>query len=518
MYFFAKNIVISGNVKKILFPLLLLFGAILLGSYIGSRNVVDMILGDRLAGLNIDLTNPQVLFLVIRRVFILAMVGGVSLFIGKALYKWEIDELICGFICFLPLLMHLSPRFPFHYEDTAGNITDINLTGLFLVVIFFMIVIKRWSWFVYAINNSIVQALCLIFIFGLLTQVYYLGLFMGGLVVFARVIQPILFIILTSYLSRSRSGLMKSFVFVVASILIAIAYGIITENAGVTETDADGRRLGVIGSWTIYATILVSTIPMIFCLMGRSKWSEKKLFLLTLIPLVIRETILTQTRSAIVAIAALFIFVLDKKYRILLFVIFILLAYTYTIGDLKPIEFSGGRFLDLDITKVVQDNNWGVRVARNAAAVQYIIDYPIQGLGLGRPTVETGPQLAFWTYNTYLAWGIAFGIPAMLAFGFLMVKSFIDAIFNYLREKSNTRIFQLGLLISLIIWTLNQFTTGDSLTYLQPIESTFYFYAIIGMIMGQKYMLDHDYIPEKILLNLSTVQMASTQITKEIND
>lgn len=499
MYPFTKSVISLENAKKIFFFLLIIFGTILLGRYIGSHDLMNVILGERLTGLNINLADPKMLFAVIRRVFILAMVGGVFLLIGKAIYMRNIDELMSIFIVSLPILLHIQIKTPFIYADAKENITSLNLTSIFLVFIFSILAIRRWVWVRYALNNSIVQALCVICILGLFTQIYYLGLFKGVLIVYIRVLQPILFVILISYVSNSRPGLKKYFGVIVLSILVAIVYGMLTEISGAVDTTYD-RRPGLIGSWTIYATILVSTISMLLCLIGALKGLEKKIFLLALIPLIIREVLLTQTRSAMVAIAALVFFVFERKFRVLILVVFILSIYMLEFGDfnLNPIEFSQGRFLTFDIKALGQDRNWVIRVSRNAEALQYIIDYPFQGLGLGQPTAETGPELAYWTYNTYLAWGISFGILAMLAFAFLMAKSFVDAIYNYVREKPNERIFQLGLFISLTIWILNQFFTGDSLTYLQPIESTFYFYTIIGMIIGQKYMLDHDQAPSRV--------------------
>ncbi len=70
-----------------------------------------------------------------------------------------------------------------------------------------------------------------------------------------------------------------------------------------------------------------------------------------------------------------------------------------------------------------------------------------------------------------------------------MINSVKDAFYSFMKQNKSHKIYQLSILVCLFIWIFNQFSTGDSLTYLQPIESTFYFYAVIGMIIGQKRLL-----------------------------
>jgi O-antigen ligase len=135
---------------------------------------------------------------------------------------------------------------------------------------------------------------------------------------------------------------------------------------------------------------------------------------------------------------------------------------------------------------MTNEPNWIGRLSRNAEAWRYILDHPFTGLGLGQVTMEAGSNLPFWTYNPYLHWGAAMGIPAMLAFATMMLLSLFHSIRNYLSEKPELKAYQLGILIALLIWLINQFTTGDSLTYFQPVESILFFYAVIGMILGQR--------------------------------
>ena len=78
------------------------------------------------------------------------------------------------------------------------------------------------------------------------------------------------------------------------------------------------------------------------------------------------------------------------------------------------------------------------------------------------------------------------GILGLLAFVLIMLLSMIQSISNLISETKELKIYQVSILIALVVWLVNQLTTGDSLTYLQPVESVLFFYAVIGMIEGQR--------------------------------
>ena len=499
MSFFSNSGFMRKNPVEIILVIVTLLGAILIGYYFASLDLTTLLLGDRLSSVSLDKNNSEVVFLLARRLLIL-IAGCVTLIlIGRATIKLNVELLVGILICSLPLILNIGPKLPGSYQDKGGYVTSANLTSVFLLFVFGVLVIKDSAWIGYTLQHPIIRTLFLIFLLGFFTQVYHLGLKNGFLIAFVRVFQPILFVILTSYLSRSDKGIRAIQVFIIASVIIAVLYGVVSENAGRLDQSAYIRRPGIIGSWTIYATILVSILPMVVYFEGTLKSLSAKLFLLVLMLVVVREIFLTETRSAILAMAALLIFVLEKRFRTLFLIVLVSAVVFLSFTNVSPVEFSSGRVLTLDIPKMFQDVNWLIRMSRNSEAFTYMVNHPFVGLALGQPTMETGPELAFWTYNPYLAWGSAFGILAFLAFMYLMAKSFFDAVQNYFREKDENKLTQLSLFTVLVVWVINQLTTGDSLTYLQPIEATFYFYAVIGMVMGQKYMSDREHILSKAL-------------------
>ena len=78
------------------------------------------------------------------------------------------------------------------------------------------------------------------------------------------------------------------------------------------------------------------------------------------------------------------------------------------------------------------------------------------------------------------------GILAMLAFSLIMLLSIVQCIVHFRVAAKEFKIYHLSILIALVVWLINQFASGDSLTYMQPVESTLFFYAVIGMVVGQQ--------------------------------
>jgi O-antigen ligase len=207
------------------------------------------------------------------------------------------------------------------------------------------------------------------------------------------------------------------------------------------------------------------------------------------VPLLVWELFLTQTRGAIASLGTLGLLVLEKRLRwpILILVVLIFLAYIIGIIPIpNNLEFSGRRFLSLDPQIMLKDRNWVTRVDRNKIAIAYILSHPFSGIALGQPPADPKyNEIASWVYNTYLHWGVAMGIPAMLAFTVLMLYLIKNAIRNFIISEKEMKVYQLSILIALLIWLINQFTTADSLTYLSDANSTLFFYAVVGMVLGQ---------------------------------
>jgi hypothetical protein len=213
------------------------------------------------------------------------------------------------------------------------------------------------------------------------------------------------------------------------------------------------------------------------------------------------EAFLTGTRGAILAFLTfgLFVFTRETRWLFLIGGTVGLIAFG-VLGEDAVIEFSGGRLLTLDPQTMLNDANAAVRFWRNSLALDYILTHPFEGLGLGKPTGASAWEIVFWTYNPYLAWGVPFGIFGLIGFAILMLQSAMRAVRIFLHAQSDTRIYQLTIGICLLVWVVNQFTTGDSMTYIQSVESTFFFYLIIGMIVGQDIALEDARIPEKLQL------------------
>jgi O-antigen ligase len=149
-------------------------------------------------------------------------------------------------------------------------------------------------------------------------------------------------------------------------------------------------------------------------------------------------------------------------------------------------EFSGSRALTLNVGTVLSQPNTRVRLERNLAAIHYIEERPISGSGLGLPLRVDGQEIGTWVYNPYLAWGVAMGAIALVAFVAIVLLCVGYSIGNWRGSSGALRTLQVGLTASLVVWLMNQFTTGDSLTYLQSVQASFFFYAVVGLVLGSR--------------------------------
>jgi hypothetical protein len=332
---------------------------------------------------------------------------------------------------------------------------------------------------------------------GLFTQIYHLGFRAGLGIVYVRVIQPFIFVLLASYWASSKTKLGTLFVIAITASLAGIGLRV----SSPTMIDEATGRVFAIGSWTIYGTILSATIPLVICLLATTRRFWVKVLLVGIMTMLVWEAFLTGTRGAILAFLTfgLFVFTRETRWLFLIGGTVGLIAFG-VLGEDAVIEFSGGRLLTLDPQTMLNDANAAVRFWRNSLALDYILTHPFEGLGLGKPTGASAWEIVFWTYNPYLAWGVPFGIFGLIGFAILMLQSAMRAVRNFLHAHSDTRIYQLTIGICLLVWVVNQFTTGDSMTYLQSVESTFFFYLIIGMIVGQDIALEDARVPEELRL------------------
>jgi O-antigen ligase len=471
--------------RQIIFVGIVCFIACFVGYYSASRSLVDRLLGDKVNVALLDYADTSnILVLVIRRVLILGVMGISALLGVWAVYKKKYEMLLFGFILTFPFAHTLNSFFfTLIYVDSLGPTSNyLGLTNCLLLLSLFMLIIRESNLIRQAFSKAIPWCFVALFFAGFLTQSYHLGIVNGLIIGYVRIMQPLIFIILVSHVARTKPGLRKIMIVLVVTIAITIFYRIISPSTLVT--DPVYQRVGGLGSWTIYGTLLVASIPLAIVLWVTTP--KLKLFIVGLIPLTVYEAYLTQTRGAIVALGALGLFAFEKRFRFLIIPLLLAVIWILSSPDPITIQLTGNRLLSLDARVMSNDINWGVRIERNLSALRYIETHPFTGLGLGQPSSETGSQLAFWVYNPYLHWGVAMGIPAMLAFAYMMLQSIFNAIRNFTSETGENKIYQFGILIALTVWVINQFTTGDSLTYLSVPEATLMFYAVIGLILGQQ--------------------------------
>jgi O-antigen ligase len=254
----------------------------------------------------------------------------------------------------------------------------------------------------------------------------------------------------------------------------------------VIETES-GRAYSI-GSWTIYGTILAATIAPVIALLFSSKKITSKMLLVLSAVIIIIEIFNTQTRGAIYGLYMFVLYALAKNYRrqIIVFVIIMISVQLLGYFNILEYEIGAGRMVSFNYQTMLMEPNVIGRLDRLNDAWVYIISHPFSGLGLGQPTSDSGPQLPLWTYSPYLAWGVSMGLFAMIAFVLIMLFSLRQSIKNYFIATDDKKIYPLTVFVMLVVWIVNQFTTGDSLTYLQSIESVLYFYAVIGIILGQQ--------------------------------
>lgn len=407
---------------------------------------------------------------------------------GMAAVKGRLDYLCVCLILSLPLGGYLfSSSFFTFYTDTLGEKTHLGLKSIMLVTVFLIMLIKDKAWLKEVRNKRFFcWSLSVLSLCGLYTQVYHLGAKAGFGVVFIRILQPIIFMVVIGYVCTTLEGLKKIWLSIIGAVFIMILFRYLGESQ---EFDYVERVSSFI-SWTMYGTILTSTIPLAVALILTGSNITIRLSMIFYTLVAIAETTLTKTRGAILSLPLVTVLIW-KHSKLLSFTLLIAIAIMVLFlpnQDVMP-DF-GTRVFSFNPFEYLQDRNWLSRVDRNIDALRFISENPIGGLGLGAPTVWSGHELAFWVYNPYLHWGVSMGVGAMAAFAVLMAWSLLEACRNYSREQTNFKMYQLAIIVSLLIWMVNQFTTGDSLTYLHKWESTLFFYVLIGMILGQKERLE----------------------------
>jgi hypothetical protein len=396
--------------------------------------------------------------------------------------KGDINKLSASFLLIIPFSGNIfSYKICTFYTDFIGDQTVFGFKSVILCIIFAKFLYQsRWNFCF--IKNPIYFAFLIMIACGLYTQITNLNFFAGLGLTFVRIIQPLMFVIILNYICATSKGLKTIFVSIILSIAISL---LLRRFSPITEHG----RVEYFVSWTLYGTVIASTLPFVFAFLAHERRKIPEALFISYISVSLFEVFLTKTRGAILSIPLLGLFLLRKKPLFAYFILVITPLALLVSTDLAQMHDFQGRVFSLNPIDYLQDPNWFGRIDRNAEAMQYIFLHPVGGLGLGAPSYNTGFQLAFWVYNPYLHWGVSMGIFCMISFAIITSLSLVYAYQNCVAAKEKDKIFELAIFISLLIWILNQLTTGDSLTYVHPWEWTIFYYCPIGMILGQKSMI-----------------------------
>ena len=228
---------------------------------------------------------------------------------------------------------------------------------------------------------------------------------------------------------------------------------------------------------------MAAAVVMTVSLVVTSPALRTRILWLTLGALCLSDLVLTKTRGALLGLSGLAVYLLGAKPRRLVIIMFAVIILA-AMGLGYRLQFFSGRELTLNMHEMLSQPNSQFRLARNGDALDYVIHHPFKGVALGTTFYHGGSEIGSWVDNPYLAWGVAAGLPGLLAFAVLMVWSLWVSTRAVFRSTGNERILLMGVLGALVAWFINQWTTGDSLTYVQRPEAALFFYAVIGIVVG----------------------------------
>jgi O-antigen ligase len=374
------------------------------------------------------------------------------------------------------------------YTDTSGGQTAFTFTSMVLLLCFLAVVSSDRFALGRIVGTPPGVALIVIGASAFLVQSAHLGLSAGFGLALVRAFQPFEILTVFCWVARQPGGIRRGMSLLAGTMALAVvARYAITFLFGPSDTIDPrlGGRVGFIGSYTIYGTMLVAASLLSIALLATPRGLNERLLWLAVGLLTLSEMVLTKTRGAYLGLVGLVVYLVRSGSRrwVAVFAIVAILA-----GVLFGFRLAttSGRVVTLNVHTMLSERNTTIRFERNKAALSYIVHHPFDGLALGRPFVYDGAEIGSWVYNPYLAWGVAAGILALLAFAVLMGWSLVRATKTMRRASGDSRILFAGLLAALVAWLVNQWTTGDSLTYLQRPEAGLFFYALIGIIAGSQ--------------------------------
>lgn len=405
---------------------------------------------------------------------------------GRATALTVLATVLLGF----PYALVIQP-FLVLYRDSFGYTTGITLSSVLLLAAFVTALVeKREGSRVPGRSEPVLWLLGIIALVGLLTQSVHIGVLPAIGVAYVRVAQPIMFVWLIASMVRREGSLRPAVLALVAAAAVGLFTRVALEAAGAQLLTNTQGRAASIGTWTIYGTIMAATVMLLIALAVHSRPVAISGLWTLGIPIALAELFATQTRGAILGLVAASAFILARKQRLSVVILTATVVAIVLVSGIG-LEQGAGRPLTLDAKEMISQPNAISRFVRNAMAIDYIVENPLAGLGLGRPTRSDQADLSVWVDNPYLAWGVAFGLPALLAFLGVMILTVRGAVRSVRRSHDREQYLRIGVLAALGVWIVNQFTTGDSLTYLQSIDAALFFYGIVGMVLGSEW-LDRD--------------------------
>ena len=381
------------------------------------------------------------------------------------------------------------PNFVF-YTDSQGIRNGFGVTSALLAVAFVALMLVDSAFVARFFRTPIFLAFYVLFACAALTQMWYLGFLPGLGLTYDRVLQPMMVVVLLAYLARDGEKVRSVYLCLVGAVTTAIvlryAAGVALGGGVMSTTVSNAAgipRVSAIGSWTIYGTICASMIPIVIALLATERVSLNRVVLIVVTLLLVKEVMATGTRGAIVGFSAVLLFSIRRRARRWMLAC-VAIALVAALALNYHAAFSGSRTLSLNINALLNQPNTQVRFERNLAAVHYISAHPFSGSALGVSHWVQGQEIGTWVYNPYLAWGAAMGLPALLAFAAIVVLTIAYTVGNWRASSGSYKTLQVGVAAALVVWLINQFTTGDSLTYLQSVNASFFFYALVGIALG----------------------------------
>jgi hypothetical protein len=423
----------------------------------------------------------------------LMVVAGLAIMVWVMILRGDVRRAI-PFVILSWAVSSYIPRPTFaYYTDPNGVVNSFGVSSLLLAIVFLGLLAKERAFVARFLRTPMFVTFYVLFACAVLTQCWYLGFVAGSGLAYDRVLQPMMVVALMGYLGRSQSGLRRAFLWIIGAVALAIVLryaagtllGPASVSSAVEEVTGGIGRVSGLGSYTIYGTICASILPLGVSLLAVDHGRAERVALVVVGLVTVKEVLGTGTRGAILGFIALLVFLLRRRARWWM----VALVGAVLVGGVAfgfRAGFSGSRALSLDVSSMLSQPNTRARLERNLAAIHYIVERPLSGSGLGLPLRVDGTDIGTWVYNPYLAWGVAMGLMALLAFAAIGGMSVVYSLGNWRASSGNLRTLQVGLTASLIVWFINQFTTGDSLTYLQSVQASFFFYAIVGLILGSR--------------------------------